>query len=58
MRLLHNKHNKLDTIERLIDIHEKQSKPDKEYLKDLRRRANELRVQLAVTSTYDPNRLQ
>jgi hypothetical protein len=52
---LRNKRDKLDMLERLIDAHTKQTKPDYKYLKKLHQRTNRLRVELAVISTVEPN---
>jgi len=45
-----NKRDKLAMIEALIFSHERAFNPDVNEIKDLKRRANELRTQLAVTS--------
>jgi hypothetical protein len=50
---LHQKKQKLETMESLIQMHETQVKPDFDYIRDLKKRANEVRAQLAVMSTIE-----
>lgn len=45
------KRDKLGMLEALISVHEDAPELDPEYLTDLKRRANELRNQLHVSST-------
>jgi hypothetical protein len=40
-------------MEGLIFMHEQQANPDVEYIRDLKRRTNEVRSQLAVLSTRE-----
>lgn len=47
------KRQKVEMMETLIAAHETQTKPDFDYIRDLKRRANEVRAQLAVLSTTE-----
>jgi hypothetical protein len=49
-RLL-RKREKLEMLESLILEHEKSVHPDLDYLKSLKKRANDIRTQLSVIST-------
>ena len=46
-----NKRDKLLMVEALIFEHERADNPDVVEIKDLKRRANDLRTQIAVSST-------
>lgn len=47
------KRQKLEMMETLISEHEQGRCPDNEYIRDLKRRANEVRSQLSVLSTVE-----
>lgn len=48
------KREKLHTLESLLFTYEKQPNPDLDEIKDLKRRINDIRTQLLVTSTIEP----
>lgn len=50
LRNLSDKVDKLHMLEALLHDHEKKTDPDVEYIRDLKRRANEIRTQIKVTS--------
>lgn len=52
---LYEKKQKLEMLEALIWCHERVEKPDLEEIRKLKKRANEVRAQLTVLSTVDPN---
>lgn len=47
------KKQKLATMETLIHMHEQAKNPDYEYIRELKRRTNDVRSQLSVLSTVD-----
>lgn len=51
---LYNKKLKLEMLNSLILTHEQQPKPNYDEIRELKRRANEVRNQLAVMSTIEP----
>lgn len=46
-----NKRDKLAMVEALLYSHERAPSPDTTYIKQLKKQANELRTQIAVSST-------
>lgn len=48
------KQDKLQTLESILFTHERRPNPDFVEIKELKRRINEIRTQLAVTSTIEP----
>jgi len=53
LKRLRDKKKKVEIMESLIEMHENRTNPDVEYIRGLKRRANEVRSQLRVLSTTD-----